>query len=349
MERMTIIGLGLIGGSLGLALKATKLPNVEIVGYDTDTIAAVDARRRRRRGQDRAHPPARDGRRRDGDPRHAHRCHAPGDGGDGERLAGELRSHRHRQHQEPRDGVGRPAPAPACELRRWPPYGRQGDRRHRQRRRQALRRQGLLHCPIARRHRERGKAGGGPRSPHRGAAAVHRCPRTRPLRGRCQSSAPGAVQRPLQPGPQQPRLARTGGPGQHRLSRPHPPGLRRPGAEPRHLPHQSRGRPPLVGAHGGRALALPRAPGGGPGGRAVQALHPSPARPRHLRHRRSAHPPAGGRRRARRRRTAGVPSRGRAAGAARPRDTQAAERAAAGEGRTPPKADGRPPEERRRP
>ena len=45
MERMTIIGLGLIGGSLGLALKATKLPNVEIVGYDTDTIAAVDARR----------------------------------------------------------------------------------------------------------------------------------------------------------------------------------------------------------------------------------------------------------------------------------------------------------------
>ena len=45
MERMTIIGLGLIGGSLGLALKAAKLSNVEIVGYDTDTIAAVDARR----------------------------------------------------------------------------------------------------------------------------------------------------------------------------------------------------------------------------------------------------------------------------------------------------------------
>jgi prephenate dehydrogenase len=43
---MAIIGLGLIGGSLGLALKAAKLTNVEIVGYDTDTIAAVDARRR---------------------------------------------------------------------------------------------------------------------------------------------------------------------------------------------------------------------------------------------------------------------------------------------------------------
>lgn len=42
---MTIVGLGLIGGSLGLALKAAKLPNVEIVGYDADTIAAVDARR----------------------------------------------------------------------------------------------------------------------------------------------------------------------------------------------------------------------------------------------------------------------------------------------------------------
>src|SRR4030043_38575 len=46
MERMAIVGLGLIGGSLGLALKAAKLTNVEIVGYDTDTIAAVDARRR---------------------------------------------------------------------------------------------------------------------------------------------------------------------------------------------------------------------------------------------------------------------------------------------------------------
>jgi prephenate dehydrogenase len=46
MERMTIVGLGLIGGSLGLALKAAKLTNIEIVGYDTETIAAVDARRR---------------------------------------------------------------------------------------------------------------------------------------------------------------------------------------------------------------------------------------------------------------------------------------------------------------
>ena len=45
MERMTIVGLGLIGGSLGLALKAAKLSDIEIVGYDTDTSAAVDARR----------------------------------------------------------------------------------------------------------------------------------------------------------------------------------------------------------------------------------------------------------------------------------------------------------------
>jgi prephenate dehydrogenase len=45
MQRLTIVGLGLIGGSLGLALKAAKLNGVEIVGYDTNTIAAVDARR----------------------------------------------------------------------------------------------------------------------------------------------------------------------------------------------------------------------------------------------------------------------------------------------------------------
>ena len=47
MERITIIGLGLIGGSLGLALKAAKLTGIEIVGYDKDTLAAGDARRLR--------------------------------------------------------------------------------------------------------------------------------------------------------------------------------------------------------------------------------------------------------------------------------------------------------------
>ncbi len=47
MERITIIGLGLIGGSLGLALKAAKLTGIEIVGYDRDTLAAGEARRLR--------------------------------------------------------------------------------------------------------------------------------------------------------------------------------------------------------------------------------------------------------------------------------------------------------------
>jgi prephenate dehydrogenase len=47
VERITIIGLGLIGGSLGLALKAAKLRDIEIVGYDKDTLTAVDARRLR--------------------------------------------------------------------------------------------------------------------------------------------------------------------------------------------------------------------------------------------------------------------------------------------------------------
>ena len=45
MERLTIIGLGLIGGSLGLALRAAKLADVEIVGYDKDTVTSVEARR----------------------------------------------------------------------------------------------------------------------------------------------------------------------------------------------------------------------------------------------------------------------------------------------------------------
>ena len=45
MERMTIVGMGLIGGSLGLALKAAKLQDIEIVGYDKNTTAAVAARR----------------------------------------------------------------------------------------------------------------------------------------------------------------------------------------------------------------------------------------------------------------------------------------------------------------
>ena len=47
MERITIIGLGLIGGSLGLALKAAKLTGIEIVGYDKNTLAAGEARRLR--------------------------------------------------------------------------------------------------------------------------------------------------------------------------------------------------------------------------------------------------------------------------------------------------------------
>jgi len=47
MERIAIIGLGLIGGSLSLALKAAKLKDIEIVGYDKDPLAASEARRLR--------------------------------------------------------------------------------------------------------------------------------------------------------------------------------------------------------------------------------------------------------------------------------------------------------------
>ncbi|MCS7206890.1 MAG: prephenate dehydrogenase/arogenate dehydrogenase family protein [Dehalococcoidia bacterium] len=46
MERIAIIGLGLIGTSLGLALKQAKLPKVEIVGHDKDPHHASRAHKR---------------------------------------------------------------------------------------------------------------------------------------------------------------------------------------------------------------------------------------------------------------------------------------------------------------
>jgi len=45
-DRITIIGLGLIGGSLGMALKAAKLRNVEIIGVDTSYDTVNTAKRR---------------------------------------------------------------------------------------------------------------------------------------------------------------------------------------------------------------------------------------------------------------------------------------------------------------
>ena len=42
-EKITIIGLGLIGGSIGLALKAANLPNVLVVGHDLDGDAMKNA------------------------------------------------------------------------------------------------------------------------------------------------------------------------------------------------------------------------------------------------------------------------------------------------------------------
>lgn len=46
MERVTIIGVGLIGGSIGLALRAAKLPDLEVIGFDTDRDAIGEARKR---------------------------------------------------------------------------------------------------------------------------------------------------------------------------------------------------------------------------------------------------------------------------------------------------------------
>lgn len=47
MERITIIGLGLIGGSIGLGLKQAGLKNVEIVGHDSWSETATEAARRK--------------------------------------------------------------------------------------------------------------------------------------------------------------------------------------------------------------------------------------------------------------------------------------------------------------
>ncbi len=44
-KRITIIGLGLIGGSLGLAIKAAGLPEVEIVGYSRRRVTVNKARK----------------------------------------------------------------------------------------------------------------------------------------------------------------------------------------------------------------------------------------------------------------------------------------------------------------
>jgi prephenate dehydrogenase len=46
VERIAIIGTGLIGGSIGLALKGAKLTGLEIVGFDIDRATAGEAKRR---------------------------------------------------------------------------------------------------------------------------------------------------------------------------------------------------------------------------------------------------------------------------------------------------------------
>ncbi len=45
MERVAIVGLGLIGGSLGLALRRARLPGLEVVGHDREPKVAGQARR----------------------------------------------------------------------------------------------------------------------------------------------------------------------------------------------------------------------------------------------------------------------------------------------------------------
>ncbi|MBI4498334.1 MAG: prephenate dehydrogenase/arogenate dehydrogenase family protein [Chloroflexi bacterium] len=46
MDRVVIIGLGLIGGSLGLALKGAKIKDIEVIGVDVERDAVVAAQRK---------------------------------------------------------------------------------------------------------------------------------------------------------------------------------------------------------------------------------------------------------------------------------------------------------------
>jgi prephenate dehydrogenase len=45
MQRITIVGTGLIGGSIGLGLKASKLADIEVVGFDDSPTALSSARK----------------------------------------------------------------------------------------------------------------------------------------------------------------------------------------------------------------------------------------------------------------------------------------------------------------
>ena len=56
MPRVAIIGLGLIGGSIGLALKRAKLADLEIVGHDAEYGVNRDARKRGAIDKEARHP-----------------------------------------------------------------------------------------------------------------------------------------------------------------------------------------------------------------------------------------------------------------------------------------------------
>ena len=45
MDKIAIIGLGLIGGSMGLALKSGKRSDIEIWGYDQDNAVGNKAKK----------------------------------------------------------------------------------------------------------------------------------------------------------------------------------------------------------------------------------------------------------------------------------------------------------------
>ena len=107
-RKITIIGLGLIGGSLGLALKAAaSATGVEIVGHDRDVGVENDGQEAGRDRPRRAQPAARRRGRIARHHRHADHGHARGLQADRAGPRGGRRRHRHRQHQERSHALGR--------------------------------------------------------------------------------------------------------------------------------------------------------------------------------------------------------------------------------------------------
>ena len=129
MDKITIIGTGLIGASLGLAIKKVGIKNVQLVGVDLERYRANKAKKMGALDKVESNPVgSRDGRRHRF---YLHACYGhQGDYG-GYRATPNRRSHCHRygRNQEERLGLGQGISASESRLCRRSPHGRKGDTR----------------------------------------------------------------------------------------------------------------------------------------------------------------------------------------------------------------------------